>query len=554
MANGEKNNRLDPGIGDLNETVKPYTGVTFDQADTTVMGTLNSMMNNQYKSKVFQNVGLLKGIVLRVEEASDMSANSIWAMLPGFTTKPLKQLKVRIPEIHAALPQPSLYGDVPTGPHQRIIDLYPTFTAADEAASKEDIAVSDIVVVDFADKDNFTQPVYIKKFADGPGSAGDTSPSNNGIYYRNKSNEGRAAFNNSNGLHGTGNYGCGGSSAPPSNTPYVKGCEGSPGGYMNASAPGGKLLTTAVGASKLQRAQNVVAAIKAETGIGLSVRLLFSFMEVESGGKTATKNTVRFEPHIFLGMYGPSPAKRSGKKGTRPDLYGGPRYTGNEKIPYESRYNTKNKQEWAGHRMNKKKFLKGRDFFLDKNRSHTNRSAFDRAFKLDPAQAIKATSWGQYQVMGWALLRAYGNDPHKAIAAYDANPMTAGDQMIVMWFKSNFRSSWKRKAFTQTPPDFDAMVKVYNGSAQVKSYSPKLRKFYAKFSDIPEAPTSSPETPPPTNPPGSTTVAASAAATFPGTTNNLPANKQPSSPSAPDPNPCAPLSSGRSLTLGSDKL
>ena len=145
-------------------------------------------------------------------------------------TKPLKQLKVRIPEIHAALPEPSLYGDVP-GPHQGIIELYPTFTANDEDASKENISVGDIVIVDFADKNNLTQPVYIKKFADGAGSSGDTNPTKNGIYNPDQSNEGSSAFGASNGLRGNGS-----STAPPNNAPFIRGCEPASGGYFAASA------------------------------------------------------------------------------------------------------------------------------------------------------------------------------------------------------------------------------------------------------------------------------------------------------------------------------
>lgn len=503
MAQKKKNIRIRPGFGDLNQIEKPNTAITYDPTDTTVMGALRNVLKDQYNNKLFENIGSLKGIVLRVEPGHDDSANSIWATLPGMTTKPLKQLKVRVPEIHAALPEPALYGDVPTGPHQDIINLYPTFTAIDEDASKENISVGDVVIVDFADKNNLTEPVYIKKYADGAGTAGDTTSTKNGIYDPSQSNEGSVAFGTSNGLRGTGKFGCGGSSAPPNNSPYVRGCGPSSGGYIAAGANAGRLSPSSGGSSELQRAQNVVSLIKSETGISLSVGLLFSFIEVETRGRTPTKNTVRFEPHKFLGMYGPERLAKNAK-GSRPDLYGGPDYTGDKKVPYSSQYNTRSSQEWVEHPKNRKKFLKGRDYYLDKKRSHTNRIAFERAFKLDPDQAIKSTSWGSYQVMGWALLRAYDNDPVKALAAYDRDPITTSDMMIVQWFKDAFRSSKKRKAFTHNPPNFDAIVRIYNGPGQVGSYSPKLKKAYERFASLSASPTS---------PPGAGAVAASTTTT-----------------------------------------
>jgi len=460
VAIKKKDTRTKLAFGDLNQIEKPNTGVSYDASDTTVMGTLQTMLGNLYNNKGFESVGLLKGIVLRVETASDKSANSVWSSLFGFNTTPLREIKVRIPEVHAALPEPAVYGDTP-GPHQRIIDLYPTFVARDEVASKEDITPGDIVIVDYADKNNLTQPIFIKKVTQGPGASGEKSK--NGINQDSQSSEGSEAFNNDKG--GSGYCGAG------------------------ATGPGnGRVLASSSGASKLERAQNVVAMIQSQTGVSLSVRLLFSFMEVESCGRTPTKTTVRFEPHVFLGMRGPT--RKTGKKGSRPDLYGGSNYSGNAKVPYSPRGN--DSDSWSNDPHNKRKSLRGRDYFIDSNRGNTNRAAFDRAFKLDPVQAIKATSWGSYQVMGWALLRAYDNDPHKAIASYDSNPEVAGDMMIVVWFKDNFRSARKKQAFSQNPPAFEEMVKIYNGKAQVRTYAPKLQSAYNKYGDIPEPNPSSP--------------------------------------------------------------
>jgi len=235
-------------------------------------------------------------------------------------------------------------------------------------------------------------------------------------------------------------------------------------------------------------------------------------------------------------MYGPAILKKRNAKGSRPDLYGGPNYTGNKKIPYASQYNTRSSEEWANHPKNRKKRSKGRDFYLDKKRSHTNRAAFERAYKLDPVQAIKATSWGSYQVMGWALLRAYDNNPSEALAAYDKDPVTTSDMMVVQWFKDAFRSSKKRRAFTHNPPNFDAVVRIYNGPGQVSSYSPKFKKAYEKFSSLSTGPTSSPGS-------GAVTVSADTTVSCPDASTNPSAPGQQSNQCIRPPRP-APTDSG----------
>ena len=73
----------DLGFGDLNQIEKPNTAITYDPTDTTVMGALRNVLKDQYNNKAFENVGQLKGIVLRVEPGKDDSANSVWASLKG---------------------------------------------------------------------------------------------------------------------------------------------------------------------------------------------------------------------------------------------------------------------------------------------------------------------------------------------------------------------------------------------------------------------------------------------------------------------------------------
>ena len=61
----------------------------------------------------------------------------------------LLTLKIRIPDIHAALPEPAKYGNQP-GEHHKVIDMYPTFIAATEEIGSQPPSPGDIVVFDFA--------------------------------------------------------------------------------------------------------------------------------------------------------------------------------------------------------------------------------------------------------------------------------------------------------------------------------------------------------------------------------------------------------------------
>lgn len=106
--------------------------------------------------------------------------------------------------------------------------------------------------------------------------------------------------------------------------------------------------------------------------------------------------------------------------------------------------------------------------FNDHEELHLRDAAFKRAFKIDPARAIKATSWGKYQVMGWALLRLYDNDPHAALAGYLADPDRVGDLMLKGFF-SRFDKKPAMDAINSdfpnnpSPASWLTFAKLYNG-------------------------------------------------------------------------------------------
>tara|TARA_B100001094_G_C18184372_1_gene802829 strand:+ start:2037 stop:3422 length:1386 start_codon:yes stop_codon:yes gene_type:complete len=108
--------------------------------------------------------------------------------------------------------------------------------------------------------------------------------------------------------------------------------------------------------------------------------------------------------------------------------------------------------------------------------SETGKIAFARAFELDPAMAIKCTSFGLYQVMGWALLDAYDGNPEKAWEGFRKNPSEASDLMLIAWMNKNPRA---KKAANSSPPNFTAFAKIYNGpNFAVNAYDVKMYNFW----------------------------------------------------------------------------
>lgn len=108
--------------------------------------------------------------------------------------------------------------------------------------------------------------------------------------------------------------------------------------------------------------------------------------------------------------------------------------------------------------------------------SETGKFAFAHAFELDPVTAIKSTSFGSYQVMGWALLRSYGNQAQKAWDGFRNNPAEASDLMLIEWMKDNPRAI---RAANSSPPNFAALAKIYNGpNYRVNQYDTRMYNFW----------------------------------------------------------------------------
>jgi len=164
----------------LNDVSQPIGGRR-ERMDsgTEFMDALANAASHQFVSDSLQNTGPYKAIVLRVETDKQSAEAGSWLAntFASFFGDPpqIVKIKARIPEIHAALPVPDQVGSA-NGPHQPIIDLYPTFIAQDTQI--EEPKPGDIVNVDFGNKNTYSDPIYLGpllKTTGGPGAAGAAS-------------------------------------------------------------------------------------------------------------------------------------------------------------------------------------------------------------------------------------------------------------------------------------------------------------------------------------------------------------------------------------------
>jgi hypothetical protein len=99
-------------------------------------------------------IGPLKGIVIKGEgdQTKIQSGNSLFDFILG---KNFAKHRIRIPEIHAHLPEPEDYSNVP----QTIASCYPEFIAQD--SNIPEVNPGTIVWCNFLDRENMLEPVYL---------------------------------------------------------------------------------------------------------------------------------------------------------------------------------------------------------------------------------------------------------------------------------------------------------------------------------------------------------------------------------------------------------
>ena len=117
---------------------------------------------------------------------------------------------------------------------------------------------------------------------------------------------------------------------------------------------------------------------------------------------------------------------------------------------------------------------KGKGFSLV--RSETNKAAFERAFKINPDAAVRATSWGAGQVLGGHLISLY-KDPESAVREFYSNPERVSRELIVQWLKSN-----PKAVIAANNLDFKELARLYNGpNYKVNNYDEKIKNKYQQL-------------------------------------------------------------------------
>ena len=149
-------------FGVLNQISKPTIQDRVDPRTTTFFEAAKKAAEDQYESDTLAQRGAFTGVILRVEYLETESSLLPWQRLIMPFSPELVQVfwrvKARIPELHVAIPEPSMYsmGQDDTGPHNHIIDMHPTFIATGPLPYEP--APGDIALFDFEDRQNQEGP------------------------------------------------------------------------------------------------------------------------------------------------------------------------------------------------------------------------------------------------------------------------------------------------------------------------------------------------------------------------------------------------------------
>lgn len=151
-----------PKYGELNTPAGPTRGISIDTEDFADTDLLAEVVSNIRRPKFTDRLsGPLKGIVISQESTlgTNKKGNSwlSWYWSKEEETPQLVQIRVRIPELHAHLPDPLNY--LPGDNFSRMLSLYPVFIATNPSIEMPN--VGEIVWVDFGDRENFEDPIYI---------------------------------------------------------------------------------------------------------------------------------------------------------------------------------------------------------------------------------------------------------------------------------------------------------------------------------------------------------------------------------------------------------
>jgi len=159
-------------FGELNDVSPSYAQRRLSTQSEDPIAAMRDAAISHYTPNALEGVGPYKGVVLKVLDPpsptdlppGDWLFNVFGSTEEGGSEAPpyeLKRYKVRIPEIHAMLPEPSAYdqGESSSEEDKAIISRYPTFVAADSNVAEA--SAGDLVWVDFGNRKNQTDPTFV---------------------------------------------------------------------------------------------------------------------------------------------------------------------------------------------------------------------------------------------------------------------------------------------------------------------------------------------------------------------------------------------------------
>ncbi len=144
------------------------TKLTTNQKSTkiksTFFGTANNTIESNYAKNAFENSGPYRAVVLKVNQPVEPPPNHPLRGISDFLGLPLtkvKSIQAKIVDFaDTALPFPDKLGDEP-GPHQNIIFMHRTYLASTLEANEANVKAGDIVLVDFMDRKNQLDPIFV---------------------------------------------------------------------------------------------------------------------------------------------------------------------------------------------------------------------------------------------------------------------------------------------------------------------------------------------------------------------------------------------------------
>ncbi len=162
---------LDIGYGVLNPSFNSYAKNNYDTEEAGFFDLVKRTVDNSMGFNEFEGQGPLIGICLRDEgetNTNGMIGPTEWfsltrtaAQQAGVDTPALVQIKVRVPELHAAIPVPAdLPNRLQASADHAIINMYPTFTA--QTAGMDIPEPGTLVWIDFQNRETLEGGIFIK--------------------------------------------------------------------------------------------------------------------------------------------------------------------------------------------------------------------------------------------------------------------------------------------------------------------------------------------------------------------------------------------------------